>query len=173
MAQRILRSRLAVGQFDKAAPVNPQKLLDREALAAHAAVAQRSAEQGIVLLKNDADLLPLKGAKRVLVVGAHADFGVLSGGGSSQVVPRGSMRAEGDPLGLFYGKPKLYDPSSPLQALQRELPAAHVTYLDGVDITQAARHAAGVDVVIVFAEQWSNESRDSPDLSLPRQPGPP
>ena len=167
MVHRILRSRIVAGQLDGPAPASPRKLLSPEMLAAHADVAQRAAEQAIVLLKNDRDLLPLRVPARVLVIGSHADFGVLSGGGSSQVVPVGALRMPGEPPGMFYGNPKLYDPSSPLDALRRDLPAAAVTYDDGSDVVRAARLAADVDVAIVFAEQWSVESRDSPDLTLP------
>jgi beta-glucosidase len=43
-----------------------------------------------VLLKNDKDLLPLtRTAKRILLVGGHADVGAVSGGGSSQVMSVG------------------------------------------------------------------------------------
>src|SRR3546814_16396510 len=53
---------------------------------AHAEVAQRDAEAGIVLLRNEGDVLPLATtAKRIVLIGGHADVGVLSGGGSSQV----------------------------------------------------------------------------------------
>jgi beta-glucosidase-like glycosyl hydrolase len=55
--------------------------------AAHEAVAQAAAEAGCVLLKNEGDLLPLKPGVKVAVIGGHADVGVLSGGGSSQVIP--------------------------------------------------------------------------------------
>ena len=167
MVHRILRSRIAAGQLDGPSPASLRRPLGREMLMAHAEIARQAAEQSIVLLKNDGELLPLRATERVLVVGAHADFGVLSGGGSSQVVPEGAMRTEGEPPGLFYGKPKLYDPSSPLDALKRELPATTVDFDDGANIARAARLAKDAGVVVIFAEQWSNESRDSPDLRLP------
>ena len=163
MAVRILRSRIAAGLFDR--PPRPGSIGD---LAAHAQVAREVAARGIVLLKNDGGLLPLSATlRRLLVVGAHADVGVLSGGGSSQVVPRGSLRFEGDPPGAFYGKPKLYDPSSPLAALKRATPGTTVSFTDGDDVAAAVRAAREADAVIVFAEQWMNESRDAPNLALP------
>ena len=61
--------------------------------AAHALVAQRVAEQGMVLLKNDRDLLPIApSVGRVLVVGGRADVGVLSGAGSAQVTTGAGRR---------------------------------------------------------------------------------
>src|ERR1700733_12820466 len=54
-------------------------------------VAQKTEERGAVLLKNAANLLPLNAnsIKSIAVIGGHADAGVLSGGGSSQVSPAG------------------------------------------------------------------------------------
>ena len=164
MARRILRAQLAAGLIDD--PPRPGGAID---FAADARVAEAVAENGIVLLKNEHDTLPLKAeVRRVLVVGAKADQGVLSGGGSSQVVPKGAIRVEGNPPGKFWGVPMLYDPSSPVEALKRERPCLVVTYLDGHDVHAAALAAKDADVAIVFAEQWMNESRDAPDLSLPK-----
>jgi beta-glucosidase len=53
-------------------------------------VALEAEKQGIVLLKNNGNLLPLaKNAKRIAVIGGYAASGVLSGGGSSQTDPEG------------------------------------------------------------------------------------
>jgi beta-glucosidase len=164
MVLRVLRGEIAAGVFDD--PPKPGGAIDE---AADATVAEAVARRGIVLLKNDGPLLPLSHElRRVLVVGDHVDFGVLSGGGSSQVVPRGALRLEGEPPGRFFGKPKLYDPSSPLSAVKRALPDATVDFRDGHDIAAAAEAARGADVVLLFAEQWMNESRDAPSLALPK-----
>jgi beta-glucosidase len=163
MVFRILRAEIKAGIFDDPPPAG-----DTFDQAAHAKVAEDVERQSIVLLKNDRAILPLSPAlERVLVIGDHADFGVLSGGGSSQVVPLGALRMEGDPPGKFFGKPKLYDPSSPLAAVKRELPRATVGFLDGHDIPAAASAARDADIVLIFAEQWMNESRDAPGLALP------
>ena len=90
------------------------------------------------------------------MIGAHADKGVLSGGGSSQVVPRGgvaAMEPSEDGRGAL-----IFDPSSPLEAIRRELPRAEVEYDDGRDPARAARLAASADVAIVFADQWMTET---------------
>ena len=56
---------------------------------------RRAAEAGIVLLKNDHALLPLaRTAHRIVLIGGHADVGVLSGGGSSQVRSVGGAPVE-------------------------------------------------------------------------------
>lgn len=130
-------------------------------------LAQRVAEQGIVLLKNDRGILPLaKTAKRILVVGGHADKGVPQGAGSSQVWPVG-----GSALSLRYDdKPyhyRLYMPSPPLAAIKAQYPGANVTFDDGSEPARAAKAAKDADVVIVFGEQFRREGRDVPDLDLP------
>ena len=117
------------------------------------------------MLQNDG-LLPLnKGAERIAVFGCHADRGVLSGGGSSQVTPTGGPGATAttdDPDFV-----EVFDPSSPVDALRREFPDARVSYDKGGDATAAARAAAGAEVAIVFACQWMTETKDAPDLKLP------
>jgi beta-glucosidase len=135
--------------------------------AAHARVTQKDAEEGMVLLKNDNALLPIKaGLKKIAIIGSHADVGVLSGGGSSQVYPVGGMAVKGLGPDSFPG-PIVYDPSSPMKAIQARAGGAQVTFNDGTDPAAAARLAAGSDLVVVFAHQWTAESADVPNLSLP------
>jgi beta-glucosidase len=154
MARRITRSMFAHGLFDH--PVS-KKPID---FAAHAKVTQADAEEAIVLLKNDKALLPIAaGARKIAIIGSHADVGVLSGGGSSQVFPIGGMAVKGlGPKG-FPG-PIVYHPNSPLQALQARAKGAQITYIDGTDPAAAAKLAADSDIVIVFAHQWAAESQD-------------
>ena len=167
MTHRILRSMFAEGLFDH--PLNGDQS-DKIDYAAHAAATQADEEGAIVLLKNSERLLPLaRSARSIVVIGSHADAGVLSGGGSSQVYPHGGP-ANGLPIANdgpdgFPG-PMVYDPSSPLAGLKKRTQAT-VTYLDGKDAAAAARAAAHADVVIVFATQWTGESLDVPDLNLP------
>jgi len=166
--RRILRTMYASGVADD--PVKMGQPID---YAAHGQVAQAVAEAGIVLLKNDGDLLPIAPAtKRILLVGAHADVGVLGGGGSSQVNPvGGAALALGVPGEPVWHK-KLYAPSSPLVALRQALPQAAIAYDDGRDPQHAAAAARDADLVVVFAEQFTAEGKDVPDLSLPgRQDG--
>jgi beta-glucosidase len=160
---RILRSMYAQGVT--ADPVNSEATID---YASHAAIAQELAEEGIVLLKNTRELLPVtKTPQRILVVGGHADVGVLQGGGSSQVNPVGgaalSIPSPGEPI---YHR-KLYSPSAPLEALRQMLPAADITFDDGSDVKRAAAAAHDAGLVLVFAEQFTQEGRDVPTLSLP------
>ena len=155
MARRILRSMFAHGVVDD--PVPDNAAID---YAADEAVSQADAEQAVVLLKNDGNLLPLApNAQRIVVIGGHADKGVLAGSGSSLVYPRGGNAVPGlDPTG--WPGPVMYFPSSPLQAIRALAPNATVTFVDGSDPAAAAAAARGADVAIVFATQWSSESID-------------
>lgn len=145
MVQRILWALFAKGAVDnpvKAAPID---------YAAHAAVAQKAAEDSLVLLKNDGGLLPLRKAKSLAVIGGNADKGVLAGGGSSDVTPVG---------GAVMIKDHTYLPSPPLDALRRELPSAKIAFDSGTDPAAAASLAAKSDVAIVFVTQPDSEGYD-------------
>jgi len=158
MAHRILRSMFAVGLFEHPIPEDETEM-DFDA---DARVSQSAAEQGIVLLKNEGDVLPLSAtARSIAVIGAHADVGVLSGGGSSQVFPRGGNAAPGVAPTSWPG-PVIFDPSSPLLAIRAHAPNAHVQYDPGTDTRAAAQLARGSDVAIVFVTQWTGESQDFP-----------
>ena len=170
MVHRILRTMFDKGLMDEAPPAHQPS--------AHVDAAVRSAEEGIVLLKNERNILPLtRSAKTIAIVGAHANIGMLSGGGSSQVVPLG----ENPDDEVFVGGPvhvlpngarimplgrEIYDPPSPLSAIAQDVPRAKVRFMAGNDISDLARRVAKADVVIVFAEQWMTEGEDVKDLSL-------
>ncbi|OYQ31652.1 glycosyl hydrolase [Niveispirillum lacus] len=166
MSRRILRSMFAAGLFD-GKPVKPQ--IDP---AAHAAVAKKVADEGIVLLANKG-LLPLKGGagKRIVVIGGHADAGVLSGAGSSQVTATGGnarvVPVGGDGPMAMWGR-QIFHPSSPLKALRAVLPDATISFADGRYPAEAAAAAKAADIAIVFANQWMAEALDAYDLSLPQ-----
>lgn len=162
MVHRILRTMFDKGLMDF--PMTPHEPSE------HRTVAEHSAAEGIVLLKNEGGTLPLVNTIRsIAVIGGHADVGMLSGGGSSQVLPLGYSRDSGAsnnattiPLGR-----KIYDPPSPVTALRQKMPQATVVYDDGGDIERAVRLAQHSDIVIVFVEQWMTEGQDVPNLSLP------
>lgn len=155
MARRILRSMFAVGLMDPIPPAGPFDVQ------ADAAVAQAQAEAGIVLLKNTGDLLPLAAtARRIAVIGGHADIGVLSGGGSSQVIPAGSTVLPRPPKAPTWTQGVVYHPSSPLQAIRSRAAGAKVDFQSGEDLAAATALAKASDVAIVFAEQWTTEALD-------------
>jgi beta-glucosidase len=161
MVHRILRAMFAAGLFGHPATIQPIHAV------ADAAVAQEVEEQGAVLLKNTG-VLPLDDTKlaSIAVIGSHADVGVLSGGGSAQVTPVGGPA-------LTEGKPcppcvslVVWDPSSPLNAIQVRAPHVNVQFNDGTDAASAAKLAASSNVAIVFVSQWESEGMDLPSLNF-------
>lgn len=164
-AGRVLYAIYAHGVADN--PLKAGQPIDYDA---NAAVAQRAAEEGIVLLRNEGGILPLAAtAKTILVVGGNADIGVPSGGGSSQVNPVGGLKrvskgAESGPAAGFARRG--YGGTAPLDGLRAEFPNATISYLDGKDVAAAVRAAKAADVVIAFGEKYSTEAVDHKDLSL-------
>ncbi|WP_298813999.1 beta-glucosidase [uncultured Sphingomonas sp.] len=159
MAGRILHAMFAKGLFDHPITAAPMDLPDAM-LADHARVTQAAAEASMVLLRNQGAILPLSRAtKRIVVIGGHADKGVLAGGGSSLVYPKGGNAVPGLEPTIWPG-PVMYYPSSPLEAIKRQAPGAEVTFVNGSDPAAAAAAARGADVAIVFATQWAGESFD-------------
>jgi beta-glucosidase len=161
MVHRLLRSMFAAGVIDH--PPSPRSVVDpfrgRED-------AQRIAEESIVLLKNDGTL-PLNAASlhSIAVIGAHADVGVLSGGGSAQVdAPGGNAISPATPT--RWGE-AVYFPSSPLRYIREHASGALVQFDAGTDAAAAASLAKSADIAIVFADQYMSESGDAPGLSLP------
>jgi len=165
MVRRILTGVIASGLYDDPSPSAVQPI----DYAAHADVAQRVAEASMVLLKNQANVLPLaKRARKIVLIGGHADVGVLSGGGSSQVRSVGGVPIE---IPLTSGAAAsfvrvTYHNSSPLKAIQALVPGAQVSYIDGKDPAAAAAAARDADVAIVFATQWATEAEDNRDIAL-------
>lgn len=163
MVYRILYGFFQVGAYDHTAIKSTQA----ENVKAHEAISQKIAENGIVLLQNKKNTLPLvKSLKTVAIVGGKADQGVLSGGGSSQVTARGGNITEKTGMQTWPG-PASYFPSSPMKAIQAIIPDAKVQFADGSKIGEAVELARKSDVTIIFATKWSAESFDNADLSLP------
>ncbi len=157
MVTRILRSMFAHGLIDN--PVSADNPID---FTANRAVSQADAEAGIVLLKNEGGILPLAAsAQRIVLIGGHADKGVISGGGSSQVYPDGENAVPGIEPTSWPG-PVVYYPSSPLEELRALLPDAQITFHDGEHHEVAAAAANAADIAIVFGTQWASESIDVP-----------
>jgi beta-glucosidase len=163
MVHRILRTLIDKGVFD-----HPAELRETD-YEANGDVAQAAAEAGIVLLKNDGVLPIGAGVRKIAVIGAHADVGVLSGGGSSQVIPVGGAGLEIKvTMGLSSAFSQItYHPSAPLGAIRERALNLQVSYDPGTDHKAAAAAAAEVDLAIVFADQWATEAEDLPTLSLP------
>jgi len=107
---RLFTARMRLGMFDPPAMV-PYERLDRSELdsPAHRRLALRLAEESMVLLKNDG-ILPLKGAKRIAVVGPLAD--------QTDVL-----------LGNYHGTPTHV--VSVIEGMSAAFPGTQITYVPG------------------------------------------
>src|SRR5258706_2846531 len=160
---RILRSMFASGVVDDP----PRKGVPD--VTTGLAITQKIAEGSIVLLKNDAALLPLDAAKlhSIAVIGAHSDIGMISGGGSAQVDPPGGNALMPPGKGQTHWQDEIWFPTSPLKSIRAKAPSANVQYDSGADPAAAAALAKSADVAIVFAYTWESEGMDLDTLSLP------
>ena len=164
MVHRIVRSMFAVGVIDHS-PL-PRRVTDpfqgRDD-------ARHIESESIVLLQNKGGILPLAPTKlrRIVLIGAHADVGTLSGGGSAQVDSPGGNALDHKPGGSPWNH-EIYFPSVPLKAVKEMAqPGTEVSFDAGTDPAGAAAAAKGADVVLLFADQWMSEGMDRSTLSLP------
>jgi len=111
----------------------------------HAAIAMKLGAEGIVLLKNDGGLLPLKaGAFHSLaVIGPFAKLAMTGGGGSSHVSPILTV-----------------DPLPGIQKLAANDVIIHAD--DGTNVAAAAAAAKAADVAILMLGDRQSEGSDHP-----------
>jgi beta-glucosidase len=160
---RILRAMFATGVIDDP----PQRsVVD---VLGGLEIAQRIEEQSTVLLKNDGGQLPLDASKihSIAVIGAHADVGMISGGGSAQVDPPGGNAIMPPGKGNTYWQEHIWFPTSPLKSIRAKAPGAKIEFNSGSDPAAAAALAKSSDVAIVFVHQWESEGMDLDRLALP------
>ncbi len=166
--RRILRVMYATGMMDGSRKKGAYNTKE------HQQTALKVAEEGIVLLKNEAAVLPLNKArvKSIAVIGLNATRPQSLGGGSSQV--------------------KAFYEITPLQGIQKIVgSSADITYAPGYDIARGAvadqlsinkaAEAAGKAEVAIFVGGWTHgynyanwgdnaydaEDTDKPDMNLP------
>jgi beta-glucosidase len=103
------------------------------------------AEEGMVLLKNGKNELPLDPARlhTIAVIGPYATNAMTGGGGSSHVVPLYTV--------------------APVDGIQQRVgPKIKVVFSDGSDVAQAAALAKSSDVAIVMVGEDEEEGVDHP-----------
>ena len=107
----------------------PEILASKE----HIAVARRAAEESMVLLKNEGNVLPLKKEKteKILVLGVLGDTENIGDHGSSKVHP--------------------YYTITPFKGLLKKAPTAQILYDDGSDLEKVKKLAADADAVVIVA----------------------
>ncbi len=115
----------------------------------HDLFSRKAAEQGIVLLKNRGDILPLAGVSSLAVIGAD-------GGNKPQVEGTGSSHVVAPYV------------VSPVEGIRKRAGAGiRVSYADGSNLAQAGSAARAASVVIVFVNTIEGEGHDRPNLELP------
>ncbi|HWE84564.1 MAG TPA: beta-glucosidase [Terracidiphilus sp.] len=167
MVHRVLRTEFESGIVDD--PPQPESPNVMQGFR----IAQKTEERGAVLLKNEGNVLPLSaGIKSIAVIGGHADVGVMSGGGSSQVSPAGGNPVPPPPALMAnpftsFMLVEVYHRSAPLKGIEEKAPHAEVEFDAGTDPAAAAALAKKSQVAIVFATQHASEGMDLENLSLP------
>lgn len=134
---RRFRTMMEFGLFDNPPP--PQPIPEQ----VDGVEARRIAEEGMVLLKNDNDELPLNAdnLRSIAVIGPYA--AMTGGGGSSHVIP-------------LYTVP-------PVGGIQRRVgDQVDVGFADGKNIAQAVALAKSSDVAIVMVGDKETEGMDHP-----------
>ncbi len=122
---RLLRQQVRFGQGRDPQDYGPETASSE----ASRQLAREAAQKGIVLLKNEGSLLPLKGVKRLAVVGRLADTPNIGDAGSSNTLPDYVV--------------------TPLQGLRAALGGdAEIVYDDGSDVQRAAAAVRGADAVL-------------------------
>lgn len=185
MVARKLRTMLKLGIV--AQPPKAGGYID---VAAGHALARQSAEQSMVLLKNNHATLPIdaRAVRSIVLIGGHADVGVLAGGGSggSGVQSSGAAPSPDNAVACLQPNSSIgnvhmmtgcatWFKSSPLAAIKARAPGVDVRYVDGGDASggrgrRAGRHGDCVrnpveqrrhGSVVAGAAQPTNRSRQS------------
>ena len=128
---------------------------------AHHALARKIAAEGMVLLKNAGDLLPLQGHRRIAVIGRAAQDAHFQGGGSSHInptrvdVPFRELRSRADGAELTYAE---------------GYPADDALRPDLIDEAVGLAQAADVALLILALPAYKeSEGYDRTDLDLTAQ----
>lgn len=109
------------------------------------AIALRLAEAGMVLLKNEGGVLPLRAVqlKSIAVIGPAASKAVTGGGGSSRVAPLYTI--------------------DPVEGIRERVgDKVAVSFVDGSNIPQAVSLAHAADVAVLMVGDTDTEGKDHP-----------
>ena len=134
---RRFRTMMEFGFFDHATKPRPIPARKDGLKAGH------FAEEGMVLLKNDGNELPLnpKSLRSITVIGPYAAKAMTGGGGSSHVEPLYTV--------------------APVKGIRERVGSkVKVAFADGKDVTQAVALAKSSDVAIVMVGEHETEGRD-------------
>jgi beta-glucosidase len=158
--RRILRMMVRFGFFERPAKIGPINYR------AQGQVARRVAEAGVVLLKNEGNVLPLdvNSFKSLALIGPYADRATSGGGGSARMSP--------------------FNTVSPLAAITERIGDRAILrflkFVPGTDLSKSdpATTGAGLladavqlakecDLALVFARDFETEGADRAPITLP------
>jgi beta-glucosidase len=160
--RRILRMMMRFGFFDRPPATGPINYN------VQAQVGRRVAEAGVVLLKNEGNVLPLElnRLKSIAVIGPYADRATSGGGGSARMSPLYTM----SPLGAI------------TQRVGDKIAVKFVRFVPGNDLSKsdppttgagliadAVKVAKSCDLAIVFARDFETEGSDRESIELPEE----
>lgn len=167
---RVLKILVRLGELDSAdtatgkAKAFKRFFAESVDTAEHRKLAMLAAQESIVLLKNQKNLLPIKTGSKVAFVGPHAN--------STQAL-----------LGDYHTTSTVVNSNSPLMAAMRaELVTSHAYYAPGCDIdvadptangtsiTAAAALAAKADIAVLFLGICGSRDPPGPTSVLPHEP---
>jgi beta-glucosidase len=156
---RVLRLKFRLGLFDNPfVPVTTEA--ERYLLPEHLAAAERLAEQSMVLLKNENDVLPLSNPSSIALIGPMVE-------GDTHLLGSWSFHGKDeDVTGILDGMRAEFDGKS-------ELVVASGSDFDGDDrsgFAAAVRAAENADVVVLCLgekKSWSGENASRSSIALP------
>ena len=144
---------------------------------AHASAARKIAEEGIVLLQNKNNVLPIRlsETKRILVVGENAIKMMTVGGGSSslkaqyEISPLDGLKARvGDAVEVMYARG--YASPDPSKSVMYTIPSLHTDCSSDELLDEAVRKAKSADYVVFVGglnKSQDCESGDRKSYGLP------
>lgn len=159
---RVLRLKFQLNLFET--PYNNPNEYPDFGSEKHIAANYKTASEAITLLKNEKSVLPLKKNKKILVTGYAANsLNMLNGAWSR----------------TFLGRETKYNDTSKLtilQAIEKEMGAKNVTYVDGTDYTEdintsvAVSKAKNADYIVVCVGEIpaTEKPSDINELALPK-----
>ena len=132
----------------------------------HSAAARRIAGEGIVLLKNDGAILPVRDAKKILVVGENAVKMLTVGGGSSslkakyEISPLEAMKARFADAEVVFERGYSSGPALEQDGVSAKFDLAESRSAEQM-VADAVAAAVDADYVIVFGGLNKNKNQDS------------
>jgi beta-glucosidase len=158
--RRILSMLVRFGFLDRPAKIGP---LDYHA---QAQTARRVAAAGVVLLKNEGQILPLdaNNFKSIAVIGAYADRATSGGGGSARIAPLNTVSPQGAIAATIGNRATLrFLKFVPGTDLSKSDPATTGAGL----LADAEQLAKECDLALVFARDFETEGADRAAITLP------